>query len=83
MGAVKVRTTKSSDGPHQEHDADGSLGTEGAFRDGKQVGFWKRYDRNGQLFDEGRYEAGRKVGEWKVLDPRGVLNLRKVHGAKR
>jgi antitoxin component YwqK of YwqJK toxin-antitoxin module len=38
----------------------------GAFKNGKQVGLWKRYYENGQLWDEGTYAGGKKVGEWKV-----------------
>ena len=55
----------------------------GAFKNGKEVGLWKRYYENGQLWDDGTYEDGKKVGDWKVYDEAGALKRSKVFKAKR
>ena len=55
----------------------------GAFKNGKQVGLWKRYYDNGQLWDERGYDDGKKVAGWKVYDKAGALRQGKVFKVKR
>ena len=55
----------------------------GAFANGKQVGYWKRYFKNGQLWDEGEYVDGKKTGEWKVYNQAGELTQSKMFKRKK
>jgi antitoxin component YwqK of YwqJK toxin-antitoxin module len=52
----------------------------GAFKNGKQVHFWKRYYDSGQLWDEGTYEDGKKIGEWKTYDSPARSSRKPLNG---
>lgn len=42
-----------------------TLLTEGSYRDGVKIGYWKYYDFTSSLRNEGEYTNGLKTGEWK------------------
>ncbi|MCU1526040.1 MAG: repeat variant [Microbacteriaceae bacterium] len=57
----------------------GRLLQQGEFRDGKQIGPWKRYHATGAIMDEGEWVDGIRSGEWKYYDSNGELLRTKRH----
>ena len=43
---------------------DGSIKTQGFFKDKKLTGEWVRFDRSGNKIQLGYYDNGKKVGKW-------------------
>ena len=43
---------------------DGSVKTQGYFKDKKLTGEWTRFDKNGNKVQLAYYKAGKKVGKW-------------------
>ena len=52
---------------------DGTLWSEGEFRDGESHGKRTVFHPNGTLYYEGRFEKGKRVGLWKFYDENGNL----------
>lgn len=45
---------------------DGSISTEGYFKDKKLTGQWTRFDKEGNKTQIAKYKDGKKVGKWFV-----------------
>ncbi|MHB0753864.1 toxin-antitoxin system YwqK family antitoxin [Polaribacter sp. M15] len=43
---------------------DGSIKTQGFFKDKKLTGEWVRFDKSGNKIQIGNYDNGKKVGKW-------------------
>ncbi|GAP42222.1 protein containing MORN repeat variant [Lentimicrobium saccharophilum] len=52
---------------------DGTLWSEGEFRDGESHGKRSVFHPNGTLYYEGRFDMGKRVGVWKFYDENGGL----------
>ena len=61
----------------KEYYENGSLKSEGNYKDDKKTGKWKYYYKNGQLEETGEYVDGKPEGEWLWYYPSGKL-LRKM-----
>ncbi len=55
---------------------DGSISTQGYFKDKKLTGKWVRYDKEGNKTQMAFYEDGKKVGRWFVW---GKESLKEIH----
>jgi antitoxin component YwqK of YwqJK toxin-antitoxin module len=61
------------EGLWKEYYLDGSLKSEGNYKNDKKTGKWKYYYPNGQLEETGEYENGKPVGKWLWYYPSGKL----------
>jgi hypothetical protein len=73
-GGVRFRITRyfSADGVHWVRHGrfamfhnNGTIATEGEYRDGLEEGVWRDYYENGQLAAEGVYCNGKEEGYWR------------------
>ncbi len=59
------------DGLFQAYHENGSLASEGTYRDGSENGIWRDFHHNGQLAAEGNYSQGNGTGQWRYWNPDG------------
>ena len=52
---------------------DGSLASEGEYRDGVEHGLWRDFHTNGRLAAEGTYAGGEQIGDWRFWNSDGLL----------
>lgn len=52
---------------------DGSIKTQGFFKNNKLTGKWVRFDKNGKKVQIAHYKDGKKVGKWLVWTSEGTL----------
>lgn len=50
---------------------DGTVASEGYFKDGVEDGPWRDFHANGHVAAEGAYEQGKEVGSWKFWNEDG------------
>jgi len=63
---MKKSTAPIKNGPDKGYFSDGTLESEGSWKDGKRVGPWKFYYKNSQVKAIGTYtENGEFTGSWK------------------
>jgi antitoxin component YwqK of YwqJK toxin-antitoxin module len=60
------------DGLFQAFHPNGSLASEGTYREGAEDGAWRDYHDNGQLAAEGSYSHGSEVGVWRFWNSDGT-----------
>jgi uncharacterized protein len=66
LGEGIVLEDGSKDGHWKEYYTDGSLRSEGEYRENKPVGEWKYYYPNGKMEQTGKYSnSGKLTGNWK------------------
>lgn len=62
------------DGPWKEYYTNGTLKSEGVYRNGKRTGKWRFYHTNGALEQEGNYNnQGNSEGQWKWYYDDGLI----------
>lgn len=54
---------------------DGSIKTQGFFKDKKLTGEWVRFDKNGNKSQLAYYKSGKKVGKWFVWDKSSLKEI--------
>lgn len=54
---------------------DGSIKTQGFFKDKKLTGEWVSFDRSGNKSQIGYYESGKKVGKWFFWDKESLKEI--------
>ncbi|MCL7762265.1 nicotinic acid mononucleotide adenyltransferase [Polaribacter sp. Z014] len=54
---------------------DGSISTEGYFKDKKLTGEWTRFDKEGNKTQIAKYEDGKKVGKWFVWNNESLKEI--------
>lgn len=54
---------------------DGSIKTQGFFKDKKLTGEWVRFDKLGNKTQLGYYENGKKVGKWFVWEKESLKEI--------
>jgi len=55
-------------GRFEAYHPNGTLASEGEYRDGREHGRWRDYHADGRLAAEGDYAEGEEVGEWAYHD---------------
>jgi antitoxin component YwqK of YwqJK toxin-antitoxin module len=78
-GAIRFRYAyrPAPDGTRVKHGwfvhyhEDGTVGSEGEYRDGYEEGPWKDYHENGRLAAKGKYARGKEHGRWRFWDRDG------------
>ncbi len=54
---------------------DGSIKTQGYFKDKKLTGEWVRFDKSGNKIQIGNYKNGKKVGKWLIWDKESLKEI--------
>ncbi|WP_397447516.1 toxin-antitoxin system YwqK family antitoxin [Polaribacter sp. R77954] len=54
---------------------DGSIKTQGFFKDKKLTGEWVRFDKSGNKVQIGNYENGKKIGKWFLWDKESLKEI--------
>ena len=54
---------------------DGSIKTQGFFKDKKLTGEWVRFDKNGNKAQLAYYDNGKKVGKWFVWEKESLKEI--------
>jgi TonB family protein len=77
-GAVEVFTVLKSErntrhGEYVKASANGTVVTEGRYRNGKKDSVWSHYNYRGTLLSRGAFEDDRRTGVWEYFSDKGAL----------
>lgn len=70
MAADRTRWVRH--GLFVEYDENGTMISEGHYKNGKECGLWRDYHPNGRPAAEGCYREGKEVGVWRFWSPEGT-----------